>query len=166
MTAVRALLAPFRTLLSELTKFGMVGVVSLALDLAVFNLVLALAPDRPLTAKVVSTVVSATNAFVLNRHWSFRQRERSHPLGRELLLFMALNGVGLLLALGCLGLSHYVLDLHSRLADNVAANGFGLVLGTTFRFWSYRRFVWVAPETEAVAEAREPRRERTPARAA
>lgn len=144
MTALRALQARFRTVLTELTKFGVVGFLSLLVDLAVFNVALAVMPHKPLTAKVVSTVVSATNAFVLNRHWSFRGRERTHALGRELVLFMALNAVGLLIALACLALSHYALGFDSRLADNLAANGVGLALGTAFRFWSYRRFVWVA----------------------
>ena len=132
-------------MLGELGKFGVVGFLSLLVDLAVFNAVLTVLPHKPLTAKVVSTVVSATNAFLLNRHWSFRARERGESLRREAVLFALLNAGGLLIALTCLGVSHYVLDLDSRLADNVAANGVGLVLGTAFRFWSYRRFVWVAP---------------------
>jgi hypothetical protein len=66
-------------------------------------------------------------------------------------MFFILNAVGLLIAVSCLGLSHYVLGLDSKLADNVSANGFGVALGTLFRFWSYRRFVWVAPA--AVQEA-------------
>ncbi len=60
-------------------------------------------------------------------------------------MFFVLNLVGLSIALLCLAVSHYVLGFESRLADNIAANGIGLVLGTTFRFWSYRRFVWAAP---------------------
>ncbi len=145
MRALRGLVARFRVLLTELTKFGVVGFLSLLVDLTVFNLVLAAMPHKPLTAKVISMTVSATNAFVLNRHWSFRGRERQHALGRELGVFMLLNAVGLVIAVSCLALSHYVLGFDSRLADNVAANGFGLVLGTAFRFWSYRRFVWVHP---------------------
>jgi hypothetical protein len=35
-----------------------------------------------------------------------------------------------------------VLDLHSWLSDNIAANFIGLGLGTLFRFWSYRKFVF------------------------
>ena len=63
-----------------------------------------------------------------------------------------LNAIGLLIALSCLAFSHYALGFDSRLADNIAANGFGLVLGTAFRFWSYRRFVWVRPAPEIDAE--------------
>jgi putative flippase GtrA len=147
-----ALVERFRSLFHELAKFGTVGFISLLVDLLVFNLVLQALPDKPLTAKVVSTAVSATNAFVLNRHWSFRHRERT-GLRREYALFLVLNSVGLALSLLCLSISHYVLGFESVLASNVAANGVGLVLGTAFRFWSYRKFVWAAPEEVAEAAA-------------
>ena len=132
-----------RGIVSELAKFGTVGALSFVVDVAVFNAILAVA-DKPLTAKTIATLVSATNAFALNRAWSFKDRERT-SVRREYGLFVVLNAVGLGIALLCLAVSHYVLGFESRLADNIAANGIGLVLGTTFRFWSYRRFVWAAP---------------------
>ncbi len=135
--------ARLRGVVAELAKFGTVGALSLVIDVAIFNAVL-LVLDKPLTAKVISTVFSATNAFVLNRAWSFKHRERTN-VRREYSLFFVLNVVGLSISLLCLAVSHYVLGFESRLADNIAANGIGLVLGTTFRFWSYRRFVWAAP---------------------
>jgi len=145
-----ALEARVRALFSELAKFGTVGAVSFVIDVAVFNAVL-LVVDKPLTAKVVSTAFSATNAFVLNRAWSFKHRERT-TVRREYGLFVVLNAVGLSISLLCLAVSHYVLGFDSRLADNIAGNGVGLVLGTAFRFWSYRRFVWAAPsEVEEAA---------------
>ena len=150
MSLPRSLVERFRSILGELAKFGAVGGVSFALDLLVFNLMLVAFPDKPLTAKVVSTVVATTHAFLLNRAWSFRHRERT-SISREYGIFFVLNAVGLAIALLCLAVSHYVLGFDSPLADNVAANGVGLVLGTAFRFWSYRRFVWAAPA--AVEEA-------------
>ena len=139
-----------RGLLSELAKFGTVGALSFLIDVAIFNAVLLVLEDKPLTAKVISTVFSATNAFLLNRAWSFKHRRRTN-VRREYSVFFVLNCVGLSISLLCLAISHYVLGFESRLADNISANGIGLVLGTTFRFWSYRRFVWAAPA--AVEEA-------------
>jgi putative flippase GtrA len=136
-------------LFAELAKFGTVGALSFVVDVVVFNLVL-LWIDKPLTAKIIATVLAATNAFLLNRAWSFKHRVRTN-VHREYGIFFVLNAVGLSIALLCLAVSHYVLGFESRLADNVAANGVGLVLGTAFRFWSYRRFVWAAPA--AVEEA-------------
>jgi putative flippase GtrA len=133
----------------ELAKFGTVGALAFVVDVTIFNIVLHLS-DKPLTSKIVSTVIAATLAFVLNRAWSFRHRQRS-SVHREYSMFFILNAIGLLIAVSCLGLSHYVLGLDSKLADNISANGIGVALGTMFRFWSYRRFVWVAKA--AVEEA-------------
>lgn len=138
-----------RALLDEFAKFGTVGALSFALDVTVFNVLLHLAPDRPLVAKAVATVLAATNAFVLNRHWSFRRRTRS-TVRREAVLFAVVNGVGLVIALSVLAVSRYVLGLSGPVADNLAANGVGLVLGSAFRFWAYRRYVWTAPTPPGV----------------
>ena len=143
MAALRLRLS---SLVSELAKFGVVGAMSFVIDLAMFNLVLHVT-EKPLTSKVVSTVIAATFAFFLNRYWSFKDREKT-GVGRESGLFILFNVIGLLIALGCLGLSHYVLGFESKIADNIAANGFGLVLGTLFRFYSYHRWVWAAPDGE------------------
>jgi putative flippase GtrA len=128
----------------ELAKFGTVGIISLVVDTAVFNLLReTVLPDKPLTAKIISAVVSATNAFLLNRHWSFsaRTKRRVH---HEYALFIGINAVGLGFSLACLAVSHYVLGFDGRLADNIAANGVGLAFGTVFRFWAYRKFIWLA----------------------
>ena len=43
------------------------------------------------------------------------------------------------------GVNYYLLHLgHNKLACRVALNA-GIALATVFRFWSYRRFVWVRP---------------------
>ena len=77
---------------------------------------------------------------------------------REYALFFLLNAVGLLISIGVLWISHYLLGFTSPLADNLSANGIGLMLGTLFRFWAYRR--WVFPEVpgddELTAELRQP----------
>lgn len=128
-------------LLRELTKFGIIGVVNTLIDFVVLNAFLFIGP---LKAKVISTVVSATTSYFMNRHWTFRHRSRS-GLRREYGLFFVFNGIGLAIALTVLGITRYGLGLEGRVAINVA-NLVGLVLGTVFRFWSYRRWVFLHPE--------------------
>ena len=157
---MRPLLAAYYRLghlVRELMKFGVVGGFAFLVDIGLFNLLLH-ATDKPLTSKTISAVVATTVAYIGNRHWTFRRRERS-GVRREYTLFFLLNGVGLVIALACLAISHYLLDFTSRLADNIAANGVGLALATTFRFWSYRRWVFreLVPEA-AVSEDRHPLR--------
>ncbi|MSY33362.1 MAG: GtrA family protein, partial [Actinobacteria bacterium] len=78
------------------------------------------------------------------RHWTWGDRERT-SFRREYLLFFIVNGVALFIAESALFISHYVLGFQSVLADNLSANVIGLLLGTAFRFYAYRR--WVFPET-------------------
>ena len=105
--------------------------------------------DKPLTAKVISVAVATTFSYFGNRYWTFRHRGRT-SFAREYLLFFVLNGVGLAIAVSCLWLTHYGLHLTSPLADNISANVIGLGLGTLFRFWSYRR--WVFPDDPTLAD--------------
>ncbi|HEX8495873.1 MAG TPA: GtrA family protein [Actinomycetales bacterium] len=133
----------------EMVKFGAVGAVAFVVDLGVFNLLRFGLGDggplehKPLTAKAISVVVATTVAWLGNRFWTFRHRRRASAR-REAVLFFFFNAAGLVIALACLGVSHYLLGFRSALADNIAANGIGLVLGTLFRFWAYRRFVFNA----------------------
>jgi putative flippase GtrA len=138
-------------LVRELMKFGVVGAVAFVVDIGLFNLLLQ-ATDKPLTSKTISTVVATTVAYAGNRYWTFRRRSRS-GVGREYALFFVLNGIGLVIALICLAVSHYLLDFTSTLADNIAANVVGLGLGTIFRFWSYRTYVFPSLRAEETVSA-------------
>jgi len=147
---LRSLYGRVENLVHEAAKFGVVGLVSLVVDVGLFNLLCyGTGPlhGKVLTAKIVSVSVATTVAYFGNRYWTFRHRGRT-SFGREYVLFFVLNGVGLAISVGCLWFSHYALGLTSPLADNISANVIGLGLGTLFRFWSYRR--WVFPE-DAVA---------------
>lgn len=139
---VRALVG---VLWREVIKFGVVGAVAYVVDLTVFNLLRfgpgELLGDKPLTAKAVSVALATCVAWYGNRQWTFRRRRTAAPV-RELVQFFVINAVGLGIGLLCLFVSHYVLGLRTPLADNVSANGVGLVLSTMFRFWAYRRFVF------------------------
>ncbi|MPZ27341.1 MAG: GtrA family protein [Micromonosporaceae bacterium] len=139
-----SLYARFRDLVHELGKFGIVGGAAYLVDTALFAMLLATL--EPLTAKAVAAVIAATVAFVGNRFWTWRHRARS-GLAREYLLYFTFNGVGLAISLVILWVTHYLLGtiwpvLQTPLADLISANVVGLLAGTSFRFWSYRRFVF------------------------
>ena len=154
---MKALLAAYYRLghlVRELMKFGVVGSVAFVVDVTVFNLLLH-TTDKPLTSKAIATVVATTVAYAGNRTWTFRKRGRS-GVRREYALFFLLNGVGLLISLTVLAISHYLLDFTSQLSDNIAANVVGLALGTAFRFWSYRRWVFPAVKAEEPVSVDQP----------
>lgn len=141
--------APRRPALArELGAFGVVGLLAYVVDVGLFNLLRfagdpGLLEHKPLTAKVISVVVATAVSYAGNRHWTWRNRSRRR-MHREITLFLVFNAVGLAIALMCLALSHYALGLTSPLADNISANGVGLVLATAFRFWAYRTHVFPA----------------------
>lgn len=146
--SLHELYATWRVLVHEVAKFGVVGAFNYVLDVGLFN-VLVLGPldHRPLTAKTISTVVAVTSSYFMNRHWTFSHRVSSgHP--REFAIFVLLSAVGLGITLGCLGFSEYVLDQHSLLARNLAGNVVGVAVAMVFRFWSFKRWVFLAPESD------------------
>ena len=145
-------------LVRELMKFGVVGSVAFVVDIGVFNLVLH-ATDKPLT--VQDGVHRAGDDRRLRRQPELdlppAQQVDRPPRVRAVL--PAQRGRTRSSRLSCLAISHYLLDFTSRLADNIAANVIGLGLGTAFRFWSYRR--WVFPELLPEAAAPEALEEAT-----
>jgi putative flippase GtrA len=150
---IRSIYGRWRTLVHELAKFGIVGAVCYLIDFGLFNVCHIWVFDLgPLTSKVISTVVAATCAYFGNRHWSFRHRARS-GVRREYSLFIILNAIGLAIALACLGFGVYVLGQDSPLAANIWGNVIGTGLGTVFRFWAYKKYVFLHPEDPKARES-------------
>jgi putative flippase GtrA len=142
-------------LVHEVMKFGTVGAVNFFLDVAIFNVLrLEVLPHRVLTCKLISASIAAVSSYFMNRHWTWRHRART-GVARELPIFFVLTGVGVGITLACLALSHYVLGLHSVVADNISANIVGLAIAMAWRFWSYKRWVFLAGDPERDEEAAE-----------
>jgi len=154
---IKGLYDVFGGLLHELAKFGVVGAVAYVMTVAISN-ALRFGPTRlgPLTSLGIAMLVSATFSYFANRHWTWRDKERQ-GLGREYSLFIALSVVGFVLTELPVGFSEYVLHQHSPLAYNIAGNLIGTGLGTIWRFWSFKRWVFLEPapiaEEEAAREA-------------
>lgn len=132
-------------LVRELMKFGTVGAVAYVIDTGISNLlVTTVLSHKPLTAKAIAVAVATAFAFFGNRHWTFRHRP-DPGLARGFVVFAALNLVGLVIALIPLWISHYLLGFTSVLAYNISGNIIGTGLASVFRFWSYRKWVFLAP---------------------
>ncbi len=135
----------FEHLVAELVKFGTVGGAAAVVDIALSNLLRFGIGLGPLTSKTLSVAAAATIAFLGNRYWTWRHRARNN-LAKEYFLYFVLNAVGLLIALLVVGFTYYLLGLHGPLAYNISGNVIGLGLGTLFRFWSYKKWVFLPPE--------------------
>lgn len=101
-TAPRSLAAPLdrAVLLREsrhAVKYGIVGVSNVAIDFAVYALLLAIGVWYP-AAKVLSFVVATVNGYTFNRLWTFRAgRHRNVILTKYVTVQVTCLGVNLVL---------------------------------------------------------------------
>lgn len=79
-----------------------------------------------------------------NRYWTYRHQRRAN-VAHELALFVVVNLIGIVITASTVFLSRQVLGLDSVLSDNVARL-LGWGLATVFRFFTYRRYVFVRAE--------------------
>ncbi|KKK06629.1 GtrA family protein [Micromonospora sp. HK10] len=141
MPLVRLLPERWQKFVHEALKFGIVGGINTVINYAVFNaLALTVFRDGQLKATVIATIIATITSYLMNRHWTYRDRPKS-ALKREYVLFFVFNATGLVIELGVLAAAKYGLGVTSLLMLNVAKTG-GVLLATLFRFWSYRTFVF------------------------
>ena len=148
-----------RSLAPEAVKFAVIGGLNVVVNAVVFNVLLLLPmfDNGELKAKVVATAVAIVSSYFMNRHWTYKDRDKS-AAHREFVLFVGFNLAGLLIELAVMGVTKYWFGLTSWLALN-AAFVIGLGLGTIFRFFTYRRYVFlhvpeiVVPDPAPAVEA-------------
>ena len=148
MNLVSTLYQRFRLLIHEGAKFLVVGGIGFVVTLGgadVLHLGLGVGKYTSIT---IATVAATLVTFIGNRYWTFAHREGAGTT-RESVMFFVLNGIGLLFQYACIWIVQDLLHHQGGLWYNVA-NLIGIVFGTLFRFWSYRRWVWHSPLTLAV----------------
>jgi putative flippase GtrA len=138
-----------RTMLPEILKFLVVGGLGTVIDLGGAAVLHSTYHFEPLAAKAVSVTLATGFTYLGSRFWTFKERE-NQSVRREAVLFIVLNVVGLLIAEAVIGLVTYVMGLRGSLDYN-AASFIGTGLGTIFRFYAYRRWVFLDPEGASAA---------------
>lgn len=131
-----------RILLKELTAFGLVGAAAFVIDIGLFTW---LSPHGALKAKAISTAVSTTFAYFGNRHLSFSHRART-GIRRETSFFFGINLVALVLSELVLAFFVYVLGYGHSSGVVFVVNLVTIGMSTIFRFWGYKRFVFLHPD--------------------
>ena len=143
MNFARDLYRRYQELTGEAIRFLIVGSVAFGVTVGGTNALHSGAGLGPLTANVIANVAATFVGFAGNRYWTFRHRADSgRP--REFVLFILLNAAGTAIQQLSIGFTRYVLDFRTTLALNIALLA-GIGLGTLFRFWSYRKWVFLAP---------------------
>lgn len=143
-------------LAGEGAKFLAVGGVATMVALLFFNLLVhgyvgggpGPLNTEPLLAYLIANTVGMVVSYRGSRSWAFRHREIVGRAGGRVAYFL-INTASMIVPVGCLAFSRYVLDRADPVADNIAANVIGLALGTVARFWALRRFIFLHPVTAA-----------------
>jgi len=141
-----------RRLTHEIAKFGAVGALGTVVNFGVSNLLWHLTSLQAVRANVIATVVAIGVNYLGFRYFTYRDRDKSART-KELTLFLVFSAVGLVIENGILYAAIYGFGWDSSLQRNIF-KVVGIGLGTLFRFWSYRPWVFKAlPARETVADA-------------
>ncbi len=143
----------FAELMPELAKFGVVGLVGSVIDLGGAAYLHGALGVGPMVSKGLSIIAATVVTYLGSRFWTFRHRV-NQALLREGVLFVALNVVGLAIAECVIAVVTYGLDMKGSLAYN-AASVAGTGLGTIFRYFSYKKWVFLAGVPGAAVAAGE-----------
>ena len=138
----RYLRTSWRVLLKEVSAFGAVGAAALFIDLGLFAL---LSSHGAVKAKIVSAVVSTTFAYFGNRYLSFSHRART-SIGRETAFFFGINAITLVFSAVVIAIFVYPLHYDHTSGVVFLVNVATIGVGTIFRFWAYKRFVFLHPD--------------------
>jgi putative flippase GtrA len=153
VSSVLGLYTRFRQLIHEGSKFLVIGALGAVITFGAANALHGIGRYKAIT---VATILATVFTYLGNRYWTFKHRE-GQGTTRDTIVFFVLNGVGLLIYYGCIGLTDLAGQGKSKLWYNIALV-VGTGLGTLFRFWSYRKWVWLAKDV-SVLEPSEPPQE-------
>ena len=92
----------------------------------------------PVSSTAIGYVISAAVTFLGNRHWAFKHRQ-GKGLRHETLMFVFLNAIALGIQEAVVAIVHYGMN-------QTIATVLGIGLGTIFRLWSYRKWVFLEVE--------------------
>jgi putative flippase GtrA len=140
-------------LIPELAKFGVVGLIGSVIDLGGADYLHVHMGIGPMVSKAVSLTAATIVTYLGSRFWTFRHRV-NQALLREGVLFVVLNIIGLGIAEVVIATATYGLDLKSELAYNGASLA-GTGFGTIFRYFSYKKWVFLAGAPGTVMAAGE-----------
>jgi len=140
-------------LIPELAKFGVVGLIGSVVDLGGAAYLHGAVGIGPMVSKGLSITAATVITYLGSRFWTFRHRV-NQALLREGILFAALNIVGLAIAECVIAIITYGLDMKGTLAYN-AASVVGTGFGTIFRYFSYKKWVFLAGAPGAAVAAGE-----------
>lgn len=81
--------------LKHISRFGLVGVLNTIIDFLAFSICSGLMGINYIPSQVVGYSFGVTNSFILNKKWTFDDRNSSKKTFRVLIQFIAVNLISL-----------------------------------------------------------------------
>ena len=143
--------ARLRRLVGVGSRFLVVGAISTIIEIGVFNLLVFAFDWDPVVSKIVASLIALVNAYIGNREWTFKNRDR-RGRASELTLFLAANVACTLLGAGIVWLGIETLTGLSGHAPGPlglnVVNLVSIVIVVLIRFVLYHKVVFrVTPPT-------------------
>ena len=126
----------------EFLRFGIVGTLGFLVDIGVLYGALALGMG-PYGGRVPAYVTAATTTWALNRAWTFRERGGHGPVGRQWVLFLAVNLLGFVINYGTYAAAITFVPLAA--AHPFLAVAAGSIAGLFSNFFLSRALVFAPP---------------------
>jgi putative flippase GtrA len=136
--------ASWRILLKEVAAFGAVGAVGFVIQIGLTYYLLHLGWG-PLTSTALAMVIAVIVTYIGNRYFSFSHRART-GLARETTIFFGINAIAFALTEIMVAITAYPLGYKHHQHVIVGVTVLSIAIGTLFRFWSYKRFVFLHPD--------------------
>lgn len=135
--------AAWHLFVAELMKFGIVGGLAFLVNAGVVWILMhtVFQEDGHVKAKAIATVVATLFSWLANRYWTFRDKRQSDTK-KELFQFLIANAIGMGIELACVMVSYYLLGLTTPTASFISGTIVGTALGTIFRYFAYRFWVY------------------------
>jgi putative flippase GtrA len=126
-------------LVLEVARFSVVGGSGVVVNILVFNLALHGLNWAPMAATVVASCVAMGTNYLGFRFFAYR--DRASRTRRQIALFFAFSGLGVVMESVLFYLGYHGLGMNGPLGSNVA-KALSIVLASAFRFVVYRTWVF------------------------
>jgi putative flippase GtrA len=138
------------------SRFLVVGGLSTIIEIAVFNLLVFVWGWDVVSGKIVASLVALINAYIGNREWTFRHRDRRGRVS-ELVLFVITNAICTAIGAGLVWLGVIMAEgILERTAGPVVINAVNLVsivIVVALRFVLYHFIVFRSPTPRSAPTA-------------
>ncbi|WP_239453257.1 MULTISPECIES: GtrA family protein [Microbacterium] len=129
--------------------FLAIGGLGFVVDAIVYNVLVFAGGEGPLytyplAAKTIAVVAGLAVTYAGNKLLTYRDRKAPVSWG-QVGRYVVVNVIAIVVQLGCLGFSRYVLGLDSVVADNIAGTLIGQAVATGLRYVLYT--LWVFPHS-------------------